>query len=121
MSFVPRPLEDEAIMDESRLITITRPSDGQSLCRTCYWAHAQKGYRQSEEAVFCAFSFELRRVSFQVRDCTDYLNRNLPTRKQMEEIALIIPSEPRKPAGFTGMGFVADADAEDEEGAAKME
>jgi len=39
----------------------------------------------------------------------------------MEEIALIIPSEPRKPAGFTGMGFVADADAEDEEGAAKME
>jgi len=108
-------------MDESKLITITRPSDGQSLCRTCYWAHAQTGYRDSEEAVFWAFSFVLRRVSFKVRDCTDYLNRNLPTRKQMEEIALVIPSEPRKLAGFTGMGFVADADAEDEEVAAKME
>src|SRR5262249_62072158 len=102
-------------MDESCIITITRPSDGQSLCRTCYWAHAQKGYRQSEEAVFCAFSFELRRGFFQVRDCTDYLNRNLPTRNQMEKIALIIPSEPRKTAGFTGLGLVAEADAGEEE------
>ena len=44
-------------MDESTLIVITKPADGESLCRTCYFAHAQKGYRESEELVFCAFGW----------------------------------------------------------------
>lgn len=97
-------------MDESKLITITRPSDGESLCRTCYWAHAQKGFRESEETVFCAFG-PLRRVRFRVRDCTDYLNRTLPTRRQMEDIALIIPTEPkRKAAGFGALGFATESE-----------
>ena len=30
--------------------------DEESLCRSCYWAHIQKGFRESEEAVFCCFS-----------------------------------------------------------------
>lgn len=94
-------------MDESKLIAITRPTGDESLCRTCYWAHAQRGFRESEEVVFCAFG-PLRKVPFKVRDCTDYLNRTLPTRAQMERIALIIPTEPaRKPAGFAGLGFNA--------------
>jgi hypothetical protein len=101
-------------MDESKLITITRPSDGESLCRTCYWAHAQRGFRESEEIVFCAFG-PLRKVPFRVRDCTDYLNRILPTRAQMEKIALIIPNEPaRKPAGFSDVGFFNDSEEEEE-------
>ena len=95
-------------MNDSSLIAITRPADGESLCRTCYWVHAQRGFRESEEASFCAFGVELRQVPFKVRDCTDYLNRTLPTRKQMEDIALIIPTEPkRKYGGFAGMGFAA--------------
>lgn len=102
-------------MNENTLVVITKPSDGESLCRSCYWAHAQRGFRESEETVFCAFAFDLRRVPFKVRDCTDYMNRTLPTRKQMEDIALIIPTEPkRKVGGFVGMGFVADVDDEDE-------
>jgi|SRR5208282_586658 len=101
-------------MDESKLITITRPSDGESLCRTCYWAHAQGGFRESEEIVFCAFG-PLRKVPFRVRDCTDYLNRILPTRAQMEKIALIIPNEPaRKSAGFSDVGFFNDSEEEEE-------
>ena len=37
------------------------------------------------------------------------------TREQMEEIALIIPTEPgRKPAGFAGMGFVPAASEDDD-------
>jgi hypothetical protein len=95
-------------MNDGKLIFITRPADGESLCRTCYWAHMQKGYRESEEATFCCFG-PLRCVPFKVRDCTDYLNRTLPTRKEMEEIALIIPTEPkRKVGGFAGMGFVTE-------------
>ena len=100
-------------MDESKIISITKPSDGESLCRTCYWAHAQKGFRESEEIVFCAFG-PMRKVPFRVRDCTDYLNRVIPTRAQMERIALIIPTEPaRKKAGFTGVGFLDELDDED--------
>ena len=100
-------------MDESKLISITRPGDDQSLCRTCYWAHAQKGFRDSEEVIFCAFG-PMRKVPFKVRDCTDYMNRALPTRDQMEKIALIIPNEPaRRRTGFAGVGFSNESDAED--------
>jgi hypothetical protein len=101
-------------MDESKLIAITRPGDNQSLCRSCYWAHAQNGFRESEEVIFCAFG-PMRKVLFKVRDCTDYLNRTLPTRAQMEKMALIIPTQAaRKRAGFSGIGFVETSDDEDE-------
>ena len=106
-------------MDESKLITITRPSDNQSLCRSCYWAHAQKGFRESEEVIYCAFG-PMRKVPFKVRDCTDYLNRTLPTRDQMEKIALIIPNVPaRKRTGFAGVGF--NNESADEEVAVNVE
>jgi hypothetical protein len=79
--------------------------DEESLCRACYWAHVQKGFRESEEAVFCCFS-KFRPVPFKVADCTDFSNKTVPTRAQMERIALIIPTEPaRKRAGFNGAGF----------------
>ena len=85
-------------MDESKLIAITRPCDGQSLCKTCY----------------CMFG-PMRKVPFRVRDCTDYLSRVLPTRAQMERIALIIPTEPiRKRVGFSGIGFAESLAEEDE-------
>lgn len=109
----PGPVRKPNRMDESKLIRITQPSDGESLCRTCYWAHAQKGFRESEEIVFCAFG-PMRRVPFKVRDCTDYLNRTLPTRRQMEDIALIIPTDPaRKRIGFSERND--DFNSEDEE------
>ena len=47
--------------------------DEESLCRACYWAHIQKGFRESEEAVLCCFS-RLRAVPFKVADCTDFNN-----------------------------------------------
>ena len=100
-------------MDENKLISITRPGDDQSLCRTCYWAHAQKGFRESEETIFCLFG-PMRKLQFKVRDCTDYMNRTLPTRAQMERIALIIPTQPaRRRAGFPGMGFSNELEDED--------
>jgi hypothetical protein len=54
----------------SKLIEITRPDDGHSLCQTCYWSHAQKGFRESEGAIFCMFG-AMRKVPFRVRYCTD--------------------------------------------------
>jgi hypothetical protein len=56
----------------------------------------------------------MRKVPFRVRDCTDYMNRTLPTRRQMEEIALIIPTEPaRKKTGFSGVGVSNGSEGED--------
>jgi len=89
--------------------------DEESLCRACYWAHIQKGFRESEEAVFCCFS-RFRSVPFKVADCTDFSNKNVPTREQMEKIALIIPTKPvRKRSGFVGTGFAGEQEAEEEE------
>lgn len=89
-------------------------SDEESLCRACYWAHIQRGFRESEETVFCCFS-KFRPVPFKVADCTDFSNKTVPTREQMERIALIIPAKPaRKPAGFPGIGFAA---GEEDDGA----
>jgi hypothetical protein len=89
--------------------------DEKSLCHACYWAHIQKGFRESEEVVFCCFS-RLRAVPFKVADCTDFSNKNVPTREQMENVALIIPTKPaRKASGFGGVGFAGDQETEDME------
>jgi hypothetical protein len=43
-------------MDDDKLIQITKPADGASLCLACRWVHLQRGYRESEVAVFCNFA-----------------------------------------------------------------
>jgi hypothetical protein len=74
--------------------------EGESLCRTCRWVHMQKGFRESEETVFCYYG-PLRRVPFKVAECTDYIDRTIPSRAEMERMALRIHVEPaRKNAGF---------------------
>lgn len=86
----------------------------ESLCRACYWAHIQRGFRESEESVFCCFS-KFRPVPFKVADCTDFSNKNVPTREQMESMALIIPTKPvRKPSGFARSGFGGEEEQEEE-------
>jgi hypothetical protein len=86
-----------------------------SLCYACYWAHIQKGFRESEEAVYCCFS-RFRAVPFTVADCTDFSNKNVPTREQMENIALIIPTEPaRKAGGFARTKLNSEQEMDEEE------
>jgi len=97
--------------------------EGESLCRTCRSAHIQKGFRESEEAIFCTFS-RLRAVPFKVAECTDYENRNVPYRWELEKMALLINVDPaRKRAGFkVGAGSaVDDGDEEDEDSVCTME
>jgi hypothetical protein len=76
--------------------------------------HLQKGYRQSEESILCDYVYPSREVLFSVRECTSSRSSITPSPKQMEEIALIISTEPaRKAAGFAGMGFDGEASEED--------
>jgi hypothetical protein len=89
------------------------PEDGESLCRTCRYAHIQRGFRGSEETVFCAYSEAvLRPVKFKVAACTDYTHRALPARWELEQMALLINLEPaRKKTGFRqDSGAVAEED-----------
>lgn len=90
--------------------------EGESLCRTCRNAHIQKGFRESEEAIFCAWG-QLRAVPFKVAECTDHSNRLVPYRSELEKMALLINIDPaRKPTGFRpAPGFAKDADHMDEE------
>ena len=73
------------------------PLEGESLCLTCAYAHIQRGFRESEEDVFCCY-VQFRPVRFKVRECTAFCNRTLPTRYEMEKIALVIPG--RQPASL---------------------
>jgi hypothetical protein len=92
-----------------------RSTDGESLCKSCMWVHMQRGFRESEEAIFCGHAYPTRAVKFAVRECTDYSSRITPSRKEMEEIALIIPVERlRRPAGFARRNTFAPQDENDE-------
>jgi hypothetical protein len=100
------------------------PQDGEALCKSCLWVHMQKGFRESEEAVFCNYG-PLRQVRFKVRECTDYSNKTLPSRDEMEKMALLINVEPaRKKAGFkvvAGPAGLTSEEAGDEEAVAVAE
>jgi hypothetical protein len=91
--------------------------DGESLCQTCRYAHIQRGFRESEETVFCGFTDAgLRPIKFKVAACTDYTNRTVPNRRELEQMALLINVPPaRRKAGFrVGAGFAQQEEADEE-------
>src|SRR5256885_15653040 len=75
-SLVPRRIElttpAERRLEKRAMQTIVMKKaalrDEKSLCYACYWAHIQKGFRESEEVVYCCFS-RFRAVPFTVADC----------------------------------------------------
>lgn len=94
------------------------PVEGQSLCQSCSHAHIVRGYRESEELVYCNYVFEqLLPVPFKVRECVNHSDKNKPSWEQMEKLAIEIkPAVSYKPVGFNrpGTGFVTVAEDEDE-------
>jgi hypothetical protein len=93
------------------------PHDGESLCQTCRYAHIQRGFRESEETVFCGYNDAgLRPIRFKVAACTDYTNRTVPNRWELEQMALLINvPQVRKKTGFrVGAGFASEEDADGE-------
>jgi hypothetical protein len=67
-----------------------KPQTSDSLCNSCYWAHIQRGFAESEETILCAFLTPARLVPFKVQQCTDYNDKRVPSKRDMEEIAWII-------------------------------
>ena len=78
------------------------PTDAQSKCASCMHAHILRGFRESEELVYCNVTYgPALVVPFKVYECSSYLDRTRPTWKQMEELAIdILPLTSSKPAGF---------------------
>jgi hypothetical protein len=67
-----------------------------------------RGYRESQEVIVCTYVDTNREVTFAMCECSYFRSSITPTPQQMEDIALIIPTQPaRKPAGFMGIGFGA--------------
>lgn len=77
------------------------PLHGESLCKTCTHGHWQKGFRESEEIVFCNWAWEaLRRVAFAVAECSHYTDTRIPSMDAMNDMATIL-GQSRRIAGFT--------------------
>jgi hypothetical protein len=72
-----------------------------SLCSSCRHAITIKGARLGDELVSCGFRWQLRRVSFPVTACSEYVDRAQPKLEDMEEIAWLLRSRPSgKKVGF---------------------
>jgi hypothetical protein len=79
-----------------------KPQTTASLCNSCYWAHIQRGFAESEEIILCAFLRPARLVPFKVGQCTDYNDKRVPSKADMEEIAWIIRTKDvNRQVGFT--------------------
>jgi hypothetical protein len=81
------------------------PQGSDTLCRTCSRAHIIKGFRATEEEVFCRHFYIEREIRFPVSACSWYEDKRLPNKTEMEEIAWFLTT--RKP-GRT-VGFVSAA------------
>jgi hypothetical protein len=86
------------------------PKGSESLCDSCYWAHIQRGFAESEEVVLCAFLRHARLVPFKVSQCTDYNDKRLPSKRDMEEIAWIIRTKDIN----RSVGFAQNDDEEEQ-------
>lgn len=79
-----------------------RPLTSESLCNSCYWAHIQRGFAESEEVIRCAFLRPPHTVPFKVSHCTDYSDKRVPRKADMEQIAWIIRTKDvKRQVGFT--------------------
>ncbi len=71
-----------------------------SLCLTCRFATIIKGSRLRDEIVECGRLSE--RITFPVASCTGFLDRTHASIREMEEIAWVLRSDPKR----NEVGFV---------------
>src|SRR5271154_3107641 len=76
------------------------PVGSESLCRTCSRSLIINGYRESEQVTMCTYVDPNIVLPFTVYTCSCFYNKNRPTWKQMEELALDVTPAPFKPVGF---------------------
>jgi hypothetical protein len=69
------------------------PKRRDALCPTCVYAVAQKGFR-GEELTFCGLGGGLRELTFEVCECTAYVDRRV---SKPERVAgFVKPNRPAK-------------------------
>jgi len=82
------------------------PVGSESLCRTCTNVHIMIGYRESEMVTMCSAIHPNIVVPFLIYECSSYYDKNRPSWKQMEDLAITVTPGPLKPVGFkVGVGF----------------
>jgi hypothetical protein len=73
-----------------------------SLCSTCRFATIVKGQRLRDEIVECQRLSDRSRIAFPVTACSEYSDQRIPSLGDMEDIAWILRSDPRR----NQIGFV---------------
>ena len=78
-----------------------------SLCHTCRHATVVRGARLRDEIVECAMlGHRDNRVGFPVTSCTDYVGRQHPSLREVEETAWVLRTDAKRHR----VGFVASRD-----------
>ena len=91
------------------------PTGSASLCRTCSYAHIMTGYRESESITMCNEVNPNIVVPFVIYECSGYYDKNRPSWKQMERLAINVTPGPLKKVGFkVGAAGADDADEDDD-------
>jgi hypothetical protein len=81
----------------------TTTSGDAPLCQTCRYATVVKGPALRDEIVECErLMFGRGRITFPVTYCTSYSDRRQPSLRDMEQIAWVLRSDPKK----NQIGFV---------------
>lgn len=72
------------------------------LCATCRFATIIRGQRSADEIIACGQLADRTRITFPVTFCTAYRDGRAPSLGDMEDIAWILRSDPRR----NQIGFV---------------
>ena len=73
-----------------------------TLCLTCRFATIVKGRSMNDEIIECSRLSDHGRITFTVTSCSAYTDRRRAALHEMEEIAWILRSDPKK----NSVGFV---------------
>jgi hypothetical protein len=95
-----RLLENESTMGTIKVQNGT-PVGNESMCTTCRNARIIKGFSESEELIFCDSWYPSRAVPFRVRECSEYDDKRLPYKRDLEKIAyILVPKSAGRTVGF---------------------
>jgi hypothetical protein len=80
------------------------PIGSTSVCESCCYAQIMRGFRESELFVLCNYPTPSFVVPFKLTECTNHYDKNRPSWKQMEDLAIYVSPGRSKPAGFSIVG-----------------
>ncbi len=80
------------------------PIGSASVCESCCYAQIMRGFRESELLVYCIYPAPAIMVPFKLTNCTNHYDKNRPSWKQMEDLAIYVSPGRTKAAGFSIVG-----------------